>query len=62
MTMATADFVSRADGILAGTASVRREVFAQVDPTVVCTWAAEDGDPIHAHQVLGAVSGPLAAR
>jgi len=57
---ATAEFVTRADGVLAGVACAR-EVFAQVDATVRCTWEAADGDTIHARQVLGTVVGPLAS-
>jgi nicotinate-nucleotide pyrophosphorylase (carboxylating) len=57
---ATAELVSRADGVLAGTACAV-EVFAQVDPAITCTWSATDGDLIHARQVLGTVAGPLAS-
>ena len=57
---ATAEFITRADGILAGTACAS-EVFTQVDAGITCTWAATDGDAIHARQVLGTVAGPLAS-
>ena len=57
---AVADFVPRASGVLAGTAC-GTEAFAQVDPAVDVTWAAADGDSIAAGQVVGTVSGPMAA-
>jgi nicotinate-nucleotide pyrophosphorylase (carboxylating) len=57
---AVADFVPRASGVLAGSACAT-EAFAQVDPAVDVTWAAADGDAIAAGQVVGTVSGPMAA-
>jgi nicotinate-nucleotide pyrophosphorylase (carboxylating) len=57
---AEAAFVTRADGVLAGT-DCGTETFAQVDPSVDCRWTAADGDQVRAGQVLGTVSGPLAA-
>jgi nicotinate-nucleotide pyrophosphorylase (carboxylating) len=57
---AEAAFVTRADGVLAGT-ECGTEAFAQVDATVACTWTAADGDRVQAGQVLGTVSGPLAS-
>ena len=51
-------FVARRPGVLAGVAAAR-EVFAQLDPAVSVTWAAEDGDRIEAGQRVGTVSGPL---
>lgn len=56
---ATAQFVTRADGVLAGTACVI-EVFAQIDPAIRCRWQATDGDRVEAGQVLGVVEGRLA--
>jgi nicotinate-nucleotide pyrophosphorylase (carboxylating) len=56
---AEAQFVTRADGVLAGTACAS-EAFAQVDPAVDCRWQASDGDAVTAGQVVGTVSGPLA--
>jgi nicotinate-nucleotide pyrophosphorylase (carboxylating) len=56
---ATASFVTRRPGVLAGTACAT-EAFAQLDGAVVVTWSAGDGDRIAAGQVLGTVSGPLA--
>jgi nicotinate-nucleotide pyrophosphorylase (carboxylating) len=57
---ASADFVSRAPGVLSGTACAT-ETFAQVDPSVGVTWLATDGDDLDAKQVLGRVQGPLAS-
>lgn len=56
---ATASFVTRAAGVVAGTACAT-ETFAQLDPAVEVTWAVADGDRLEARQVLGTVSGPLA--
>lgn len=56
---ATAEFVVRTDGVIAGTACAT-EAFAQVDPDVVVTWHVADGDVVTARQVLGTVTGPLA--
>ena len=55
---ATADFVARVDGVLAGV-DCAAEAFAQVDPTVVVEWHAGDGDAIDGKQVIGTVSGAL---
>lgn len=57
---ATAEFVTRDDGVLAGTACAI-ETFSQLDQGITCTWTAADGDSIHARQVLGTVRGPLAS-
>jgi len=54
-----ARFVTRADGVLAGTACAT-ETFAQLEPGVSVEWAAADGDRIAAGQVLGTVRGPMA--
>ena len=56
---ATAEFVVRTDGVVAGTACAT-EAFRQVDPDVVVTWSVADGDQVTAGQVLGTVTGPLA--
>jgi nicotinate-nucleotide pyrophosphorylase (carboxylating) len=53
---ASARFVARDEGVLAGSACVT-ETFRQVDPTVVVHWLAADGDPIDAKQVLASVEG-----
>lgn len=57
---ATADFVPRAAGVLAGTACAT-EAFAQLDPTVEVQWHAADGDTVAPGQVLGTVAGPMAS-
>jgi nicotinate-nucleotide pyrophosphorylase (carboxylating) len=56
---ATASFVTRADGTIAGTACAT-EAFAQLDPAVAVRWSVSDGDRIERGQVLGEVSGPMA--
>ena len=55
-----ADFVPRADGVLAGTACAT-EAFAQLDGAVGVAWAARDGDAVRAGDVVGTVSGPMAS-
>jgi nicotinate-nucleotide pyrophosphorylase (carboxylating) len=57
---ATASFVSRAAGVLAGTRCAT-EAFAQLDTTITVTWAAAEGDRVAVGQVLGTVEGPAAA-
>jgi len=57
---AEAEFVVRTDGVVAGLACVD-ETFAQVDPAIMCEWAACDGDAVHSRQVLGTVTGPLSS-
>lgn len=57
---AAAELVVRADGVLAGTACAT-EAFAQVDGNLACAWTAADGDLVHARQVLGTITGPLAS-
>jgi len=54
----TGHFVARVAGFLAGTAAAT-EVFAQLDPAVTVTWAAQDGDALRAGQRIGTVAGPL---
>ena len=53
-------FVSRADGVLAGTACAT-EAFAQLDPSVAVSWTAADGDAVTAGSTIGTVSGPMAS-
>ncbi|MCB0995288.1 MAG: carboxylating nicotinate-nucleotide diphosphorylase [Acidimicrobiales bacterium] len=55
---AVARFVSRQSGILAGRACAD-EAFRQVDPSLVVTWAAADGDQLEPGLAFGAVSGTL---
>ena len=57
---AVADFIPRRDGVLAGTACAT-EAFAQLDLSVDVAWAAVDGDPVAAGQVIGTASGPMAS-
>jgi nicotinate-nucleotide pyrophosphorylase (carboxylating) len=57
---ATARFVARAPGVVAGLACVD-ETFAQVDDAIAAAWEATDGDRVDAGQVLGTVTGPLAS-
>ena len=56
---ATATFVSRADGVLAGTACAT-EAFIQVDPSLVVAWSADDGDRVAPGARIGTVTGRLA--
>lgn len=56
---ATARFVPRSDGVLAGTACAT-EAFAQLDPAVEVAWTATDGDRILAGGTIGTVTGPVA--
>ena len=55
---ATARFVAREAGVLAGTECVD-ETFGQVDASVTVTWDANDGDPVGAGQAIATVHGPL---
>jgi nicotinate-nucleotide pyrophosphorylase (carboxylating) len=55
---ATALFVAREEGVLAGTALVE-ETFRQVDGELAMTWRVFDGDPVEAGTELGEVSGSL---
>ena len=57
---ATAAFVPRAAGVLAGTLPAT-ETFAQLDPAVVVQWVADDGDDVRAGEAVGTVAGPLAS-
>jgi nicotinate-nucleotide pyrophosphorylase (carboxylating) len=57
--MATAAFVTRADGTVGGPACAT-EAFAQLDTAVAVRWSVADGDRISAGQVLGEVTGPMA--
>jgi nicotinate-nucleotide pyrophosphorylase (carboxylating) len=58
--VASADFVARSPGVLAGVACAT-EAFTQVDSSVHITWWAGDGDDVDAKQVLGRVEGSLAS-
>lgn len=56
---ASADFVARAEGVLAGTACAT-ETFRQLDDEVKVAWSADDGEEVRAGEALGRVTGPLA--
>ena len=55
---ATAVFVTRPEGTIAGTACVA-ETIAQVDPTLALDWMVEEGERVEARQVLGTIRGSL---
>ncbi|MFM7271061.1 MAG: carboxylating nicotinate-nucleotide diphosphorylase [Actinomycetes bacterium] len=57
-TLGSARFVSRVDGVLAGTAAAT-EVFRQIDSDLVVAWTAPDGAELEAGLAFGSVSGPL---
>jgi nicotinate-nucleotide pyrophosphorylase (carboxylating) len=57
---ATAVFVPRHDGVVAGRRCVD-ETFAQVDPALEVAWSVDDGDRVAAGQKLAEVSGTLAS-
>jgi nicotinate-nucleotide pyrophosphorylase (carboxylating) len=57
---ACAAIVSRADGVLAGSACAT-ETFAQVDPRVVVSWCRADGAALQPGAVAATVGGPLAS-
>mmetsp|Transcript_19499 Transcript_19499/g.58948 ORF Transcript_19499/g.58948 Transcript_19499/m.58948 type:complete len:331 (-) Transcript_19499:306-1298(-) len=55
-TQASAIFVAKADGVLAGLAVVD-QTFAVVDPTVRVAWTAKDGDAVKKGKVFGTLEG-----
>ena len=57
---ATARFVSRESGVIAGYACAT-EAFHQIDPTVSLTWSVGDGDLVSPGTVLAEASGALAS-
>jgi nicotinate-nucleotide pyrophosphorylase (carboxylating) len=57
---ATARFVSRDAGVLAGRACAT-EAFTQIDPTVRLSWSVDDGDPLEPGTVIAEASGALAS-
>lgn len=56
--VATAAFVSRQAGVLAGRACAD-ESFRQVDPTIDVEWSCADGDALAPGTVIATVRGPL---
>lgn len=56
---ATAQFVVRGTGYLAGRACAA-ETFRQVDPSITIEWYADDGDAVGPMQKIADVTGPLA--
>ena len=58
--MASARVITREAAVLCGSAWVD-EVFRQLDPGVVVTWNAKDGDRVSADQTLFTLSGPARA-
>lgn len=54
---ATATFLAKEDGVLAGLAVAER-VFAALDPQVVLRWTHADGDMVEASTRFGTVEGP----
>jgi len=57
---ATAAFVVRGPGVLAGAACVT-ETFRQIDPDVALTWSAADGDRVAPRTTVAVASGRLAS-
>ena len=55
-TQATARFLLKEEGVVAGLAVAER-VFAAVDPEVTVTWSASDGDALATGTVFGEVEG-----
>ena len=55
-TRATARFLLKEDGVVAGLAVAER-VFAAVDPDLSVSWTAEDGDALESGTVFGTVEG-----
>jgi len=56
--VATARFVVRVDGVIAGCDCVT-ETYARLDPSVSVAWSVADGDAVVAGTELAAVTGPL---
>ncbi len=58
--VATVTFVSRADGVIAGSRCVT-ETFAQLDDNVRVEWSVDDGVRVAPGQQLATVTGPMAS-
>jgi nicotinate-nucleotide pyrophosphorylase (carboxylating) len=57
---ATAEFVPRREGVLAGVRCAT-EAFRQFDEQVAVAWGADDGDWVEPGMSMGTVDGPLAS-
>ena len=55
---ATAEFVVRPGGVVAGTACVE-ETLRQVDPSLELSWLVDEGDVVDARQKLATIAGSL---
>ena len=58
--VATATFVAREPGVIAGRACAD-EAFAQLDPEVVLEWSVTDGDRVEPGSVIATATGALAS-
>src|SRR3954469_16566566 len=58
--MGRASFVSRKEGVLAGSLCVN-ETFTQLDSEVKLTWLADDGIEVSADECIARIEGPLAS-
>ena len=59
-TQATATFLAKAEGVLAG-AYVAHIIFKRVDPSVQLNWLVYDSDTVHPGQIIGTATGPARA-
>jgi nicotinate-nucleotide pyrophosphorylase (carboxylating) len=57
---ASAVFVSREEGVMAGRLCAT-EAYAQIDSSVVVEWYLDDGEEIRPEIIIGRVEGPLAS-
>ncbi|MDQ6957695.1 MAG: carboxylating nicotinate-nucleotide diphosphorylase [Mariprofundaceae bacterium] len=54
----SATLTAKANGVLSGI-QVTRYVFESVDKNITQTWARQDGDDVHASDIICRISGPL---
>lgn len=59
-TTATATFLAKADGVLAGLA-IADAVFAACDPAIRISWTKQDGSLVSTREEFGTVRGDAAA-
>lgn len=59
-TTATATFLAKADGVLAGLA-IADAVFAACDPSIAIAWTKQDGSLVTIREEFGTVKGDAAA-